>query len=184
MDSLELFVKDFQEEVIRQSPVAKYAGIQYLEKFIDDHVCFIRNDNTNEFVIISSEKAVSYKLSNIIIDLKGMLEILMELALTMNIPDKLPEFLKTVLFVIYKIFKLSSLDIPKEDVEILEHLHRLNAYTIKVREDDVVNHFTSKKGGEYINGETIYSSINRLARCKCISIFNGEICLYEKIFYK
>jgi hypothetical protein len=186
MDSLELFVEEFRAEVIQQSLVTKYISDQYLNKFIDDHVYFIRSDNSNDFIAInvSEEEAVSYKLSNIIIDLRDMLEIIIELALTMNIPDKLPELLKIVLFVIYKIFKLSSLDILKEDVKILEHLHRLNAYSIEIMEDDVVNYFTSKQGNEYISKETVYLSINHLARCKCIGIFDGKIHLYEKIFYK
>ena len=174
------FVEELETEIIEANLFNGLTGNAFVHTFVDNHVCFISDQSQNDFVLIKLEKgtAHSFKLTNVIIDFKGMINSLLELALTTSVPDSPSQALKTAIFVLYKILGLSSRKINDADTQVLMFLHESNAYGRGVPEEKVLNYF---KTTDALTEKDVNAAIDSLLQLKCIDMANGTINLLEKI---
>jgi len=154
-----------------------------VNQLIDTHVCFIADESKSDFVLMNLKggTARSFKLTNIIIDFKGMLDTLIELALTSSVPSSAAQTVKLALFIVYKIFSLSIAKLSEIDAQVLLFLHKNNAYEKHINENEVIHHFILNGLAEK---NTVYEAINNLLKIKCIDILNGKIALLEKLYLR
>lgn len=183
IDPINQLEQEIKKEVSKYNAIPEYVDEQYVENFIDKYVYFLMDDDSKDFIIINlkNDSTLSFKLSNIIIEFKGMIKAMIEFGLTSAIPADNCEEIKIILYIIYKIFDLSLLQISKNDVMILRYLHTSNAYEIEVKESDLIDYFSINN---FLNKMEVHTSINNLIKIKCIDILNEKIRLKEKIFLR
>jgi len=154
-----------------------------INSLLDSHVCFVADDSKNDFVLlnIKNKTAKSFKLTNIIINFRGILDLLIEIALASAIPSSTAQAAKFALFMTYKILGLSTDNLSECAAQVLLFLHQNNAYIKYIREDEVLKHFDSQGN---IERNVVYTSINDLLKIRCIDMVQGKITLLEKIYLK
>jgi hypothetical protein len=132
-------------------------------------------------ISLKNGSAKSFKLTNIIINFKDMLDMLIDIALMSTIPSSDIQVVKFVLFLAYKIYGLSTKNLSESSAKVLLFLHRNNAYSNYINEDEIIKHLYSQ---DSIEKEDVNIAINELMRIKCIDIVQEKIALLEKIYLK
>ncbi|MDR0474165.1 MAG: hypothetical protein LBH43_10905 [Treponema sp.] len=176
------FLTEVTDELIDEELMNGMFDRMSIAKLMDSHICFIADAGKTNFVLMNKKniEAKSFKLTNIIINFKDMLDMLMELALTSAIPSSAVQAAKLALFVSYKVLKLSTKELSETTARVLLFLHQKNAYSKVISEDEVLNYLALQGPMEK---DAVNLAINDLLKLKCIDIVGGEITLLEKIYF-
>ena len=118
-----------------------------------------------------ANKTVSIKGLNIIYKQEVLLQSIIETGLTIAIPQNKTETIRTALYLIYKIALESTIEIKSIHAELLRECHIRNAYSIPVKEEDLLDLVPGASPNE----------ITELDKMKCIEIINGYIYLRERV---
>jgi hypothetical protein len=177
------FISQITDELTCENMMHELFDKVSIGKLIDTHVCFIADNNKKDFVLISLKNgsAKSFKLTNIIINFKDMLDMLIDIALISTIPSSDIQMAKFVLFLAYKIFGLSTKNLSESAAKVLLFLHRNNAYSKYINEDEIIKHLYSQ---DSVGKDIVNTAINDLSKVKCIDIVQGDIILLEKVYLK
>ncbi len=151
-----------------------------LEKCIDITV----DELEEEAIMVLGKKPETIKLSNISIDIRKAIEIVLEIALTSAIPTDKLSAVKMILLVVLKTLQLSRQSISKQMADVVLMLNNLNAYqhaiSIEYLKDYISQHSLLPES-ECSDG--IEDILDELYNYKIIDLVNGQIILKEKILY-
>lgn len=134
-------------------------------------VCADSPEMHHGLVATVANKTVSIKGLNIIYKQEVLLQSIIETGLTIAIPQNKTETIRTALYLIYKIALESTIEIKSIHAELLRECHIRNAYSIPIKEEDLLDLVPGASPNE----------ITELDKMKCIEIINGYIYLRERV---
>ena len=129
-------------------------------------------DNQRGLVFGFAGKKYSAKGTNIIYNQKELLNTVVELGLTLDKTQGVIETIRTVLYLIYRLWLLASVELTNTQASILYYCHQENAYDYFISEEAILN---------VVEGANC-DEITALSRMGCIEIYEGKIRLQEKVF--
>ncbi|MDR1149888.1 MAG: hypothetical protein LBK66_14795 [Spirochaetaceae bacterium] len=177
------FISEIVDELIVEDKTNGILDRASISCLLDSYVCFIADDSKRDFVLVNRKNgtAKSFKLTNIIVNFRDMLDMLIDITLTSAIPSSTVQAVKFILFLTYKVLGLSTENISESATQVLLFLHQNNAYSRAIQEDEVFKHFDSQGS---IKMDAINIAIKDLLKIRCIDIVQGKIVLLEKIYLK
>ena len=177
------YISEITDDLIDEDLMKGMSVRALVDSLIDSHVCFVADDSKKDFVLMGLKNgtAKSIKLTNIIINFKDMLDVLIGIVLSSAIPSSTIQAAKLALFLVYKVLGLSTKNISGSAAQVLLFLHQNNAYSKHICEDEVLRHFDSQGS---INRDAVNAAINDLLKIRCIDMVEGRIFLLEKIYLK
>jgi hypothetical protein len=177
------FISEITDELTETDILNGYLDRTSVNDLINTHICFIADENKSDFVFMSlkNKTTKSFKLTNIIVNFKSMLNALLEIVLAANLPISSIEVIKFILFLIYKIFGLSTKSLSESAAQVILFLHQRNTYINYISEDEVIEQLIKQSS---LTEETTRNAISELFKLRCIDIVNGNIILLEKIYLK
>jgi len=183
VENIVSFISEITDEMIAVDALSGEIARESIDGLINDHICFIADEEKSDFVLMNlkSEKAKSFKLSNIIVNFKKLLDSLLEIALTSSLPSSRIQAIKYALYLVYKVFNMSTRELSDDAAQVLLFLHQHGAYNKYINEEDVINYFRQNNS---IEKEAVSSAIDSLLKLRCIDMAQGKITVLERLYLR
>lgn len=153
---------------------------------VDNHIIVLPED-ARKGMIFLGENSASYKLGNIKIDLKNILEAGFEFVVSINIPESIFNYIQLVIVSILFIQRLTKKKLNNTEAYIVYLLHKKDAYKICIEEQQFISELQDlyrQKEGMVVNSNTIINALNNLYKMRIIDFDSGNICLREFVWGK
>jgi len=177
------FISELTDDVLEVNTLNGSLDRESIDRLIDTHVCFIMDENTTDFVLVNLKggPATSFKLANVIVNFRSMLEALLGIALAAGLPSSSAEAARIVLLLTYKILGVSTKGLSQNAAQVLIFLHQNDAYSNEVCEEEILSHLSSR---DLLTKEALNAAINELLKVRCIDIVQGNVILLEKVYLR
>ena len=152
--------------------------------FILEHYIVVIPDADRKWMIFLGSDAVSYKWSNIRLDLKKAIAAGLELLVAVNYPESLLNYLQLVIVAAFFIQKLTGRAIGKTAAYMVYFLHIRNSYEIGIDEDLLAKEFSTwyqEYSGQAIEKSEIRTAVDNLYYAHILDINSGKIYLKERV---
>lgn len=171
--------------------VLKQAALQHglketLGDYIVDNYIEVRPEPPVKEMIFQGERAISYKLGNIRIDIKKALVAGLELAASVSRPESIFHYIQLLIVAVLFVAKSTRQEASELETYIIYLLHRKGAYR-SIEEEaficEMQDWYQDKKGDKLSRGE-IVEAINHLYEMRIADFENGNIYLKECVWGK
>lgn len=176
------FLKKELEQISLEYGIGEAVG-DYL---VDNFITVIPEDARKGMVFLGGEPA-SYKAGNVKIDFKKALIAGLELALTINKPESIFNYIQLTIASAFFIVKSVKREISQMESWVVYCLHEKNAYGVGVTEDSIINWVQERyqqKEGKVLERGRVMEALNSLYEGRVIEFDGGKAYLREKVFGK
>lgn len=155
-------------------------------RIVDNYIIVLPEDARRGMIFLG-KNSVSYKLGNIKIDLKNIIEAGFEFVVSINTPESIFDYIQLVIVSILFIQKRTKKILNSTEAYIVYLLHKKDAYKICIEEQRFISELQDlyqKEKGEFVDSDTIINALNNLYKMKIIDSDNGKIYLKEFVWGK
>ena len=151
---------------------------------VDNFIEFIPEENIKGMIFLG-EKATSFKVGNVRIDLRKALTNIIEYAVSVNRPESIFNVIQLVRLSVLFVYKSVRQELSRTEAYIVYFLHTRGAYGYGIEEEQFIREFIEwyrqKVESEVRRGEVV-EAINHLYTMKVADFAKGNIVLKEKVW--
>jgi hypothetical protein len=124
----------------------------------------------HDIVWKAENKTYSTKGINIIYNQKNVLEAIIEMGVSINLPQDKLSTVRFLLLILFQLYKTTTIELSDDMAKILIECHKHNAYQNGIDENELLT----------VTGVGV-NALNKLIEMKSVSIENGIVFLKEKV---
>ena len=167
------------ESILHQEIQRNNLDLPAVESLLNENIILqILTTNVKDLIVLSENNNKSMKPYNIIVNIKKSIDSVIELLLSFSLSDCLPNIILCLLNFIYRLIKLSTIQIDVAHANTILYLHNNNAFNCPIKEEIVYEYIST------ITDILPAQIINDLDKLLIINIRNGEIALKEKVIIR
>lgn len=174
----------FQEKLIENLEtelISDSVSSEYIKNFVNSFCEISPRAQSRHDIVVGS---YSVKPLNVTLNLKDALNDWANFTLLTPAPSSGLEAVKIVLYIIYKICQLNTIELTDKERNFLLVLHRMNAYERRIEDSSifpVVKLGMTKYGYPELSDEEIRIALNNLHKYRCVDQIDGCWYLKERI---
>lgn len=174
-------LKEYLEQAALQCSLEKTLGDYIVDNYIE-----VQPEFPMKEMIFQGDRAVSYKLGNIRIDIKKALLAGLELAASVSRPESTFHYIQLLIVAVLFVMKSTRQEVGELETYVIYFLHRKGAYR-SIDEEvficEMQEWYQENKNGKLSRGEVV-EAINRLYEMGIADFENGNIYLKECVWGK